>query len=251
MKRLLLAVITLSAFCVKAEESAQTAQPTEVATARPVEFYVGVSVGHDRMITKRTEKLKNLSEFFFLNNKTQTANGISGKIIAGFLWRVPNTAFVLSPEIYIGQGSAQVTTQKTVFDRDSDQNTKLHSSFKQSSTMGFVLRAGFYLTGDNNFLYGLIGADRSKFENRLTLSSTGALGHTSFFEKRSEFLKSTFFGVGFERKFNTFKVGIDCRYMPYSNWNNYSKHVPITDDILSVRLKPKVVSTSLTFCYLF
>ena len=254
MKRLLLAVITLSAFCVKAEESAQTAQPTEVATARPVEFYVGVSVGHDRMTAKRTEDLLTGlgTQLYFSKNKTQRTDGVSGKAIAGFLWTAPNTQFALSPEVYIGHGSGQITLQETAHDPAAPANKGYQSTFKQSLTLGIVLRAGFYLTGDNNFLYGLIGIDRSKFENKFTMSSNDLLNPvTTFFEKRSKFLKSTIFGIGFERKFNTFKVGIDSRYMPYSEWNNYSKTVATSNDKITVRFRPKIFSTSLTFAYIF
>ncbi len=180
MKRLLLAVITLSALCAKAEESAQTAQPTEVATARPVEFYVGVSVGHDRMTAKRTEDLLTGlgTQLYFSKNKTQRTDGVSGKAIAGFLWTAPNTQFALSPEVYIGHGSGQITLQETAHDPAAPANKGYQSTFKQSLTLGIVLRAGFYLTGDNNFIYGLVGIDRSKFENKFMLSSTdiGGLG---------------------------------------------------------------------------
>jgi opacity protein-like surface antigen len=257
MKRLLLAIIALSALCAKAEESAQTAQPTETATASPVEFYVGVSVGHDRMTAKRTEQVVTGTFNTFLsfsNNKTQRANAVNGKVIAGFLWTIPNTQFVLSPEVYIGQGSAQVTLQESKFDNAPAPAAEksYQSTFKQGLTIGAVLRAGFYLTDDNNLFYGLVGMGRSKFENKFTFTSGNVGGPIpTLFEKRSKFLGSTIFGGGFERKFNTFKVGLDCRYASYSAWGNYSKTALVSEDTLSIRFKPKIVSTSLTFCYLF
>ncbi len=245
MKRLLLAVITLSTLCVKAGKSAESTTP---------QFYAGVSVGHDHMTAKRTEKVVTTvgTQLSFSNNKTQKTNGVNGKVIAGFLWRVPNTQFVLSPEVYIGHGSGQITLQESGHDLITVSDRSYQSTFKQSLALGIVLRAGFYLTGDNNFLYGLIGIDRSKFENKFTLSSTDLLVPIpTFFEKRSKFLKSTIFGIGFERKFNTFKVGIDSRYMPYSEWNNYSKTVATSNDKITVRFRPKIFSTSLTFAYIF
>ena len=248
MRRFLLAIIALSALCVKAGKSAESTTP---------QFYVGVSVGHDRMTAKRTEDLLTGAgtQLYFSKNKTQRTNGVSGKVIAGFLWTVPNTQFVLSPEVYIGHGSGQITLQESTHDPVGlgDTDKGYQSTFKQRLTMGLVLRAGFYLMDDNNFLYGLIGIDRSKFENKFTLSS-GDIGINpvpNVFEKHSKNLKSKFFGVGFERKFNSFKVGIDCRYMPYSAWKNYSKTAPVSDDKISIQFKPKVVSTSLTFGYLF
>ena len=257
MIRFLLAIIALSALCVNAEESAQTAEATkstEVATARPVEFYVGVSVGHDRMTAKRTEQVVTITNVHlpFSTNKTQTRNGMNGKVIAGFLWTVPNTAFVLSPEIYIGQGSS-LTLKESALDEAANVMKTYKSTFKQSLAIGAVLRAGFYLTGDNNFLYGLVGIDRSKFENKFMLSSTdvGGLAIPTLIEKRSKHLKSSVFGAGFEKKINSFKVGIDCRYASYSAWSNYSKKALVSRDILSISFKPKIVSTSLTFCYLF
>jgi hypothetical protein len=245
MRRFLLAIIALSALCVKAGKSAESTTP---------QFYAGVSIGHDRMTAKRTEDLRTVigTQMYFANNKTQRTNGVSGKAIAGFLWMVPNTPFVLSPEVYIGHGSGQITLQESGHDPLAPANRGYQSTFKQSLTLGIALRAGFYLTGDNNFLYGLIGIDRSKFENKFTLSSNDLLNPvTTFFEKRSKFLKSTIFGIGFERKFNTFKVGIDSRYMPYSEWNNYSKTVATSNDKITVRFRPKIFSTSLTFAYIF
>ena len=260
MRRFLLAIIALSALCVNAEESAQTAEATkstEVATALPVEFYVGVSVGHDRMTAKRTEQVVTGTFDTFLsfsNNKTQRANAVNGKVIAGFLWTIPNTQFVLSPEVYIGQGSAQVTLQESKFDNVQEHAAEksYKSTFKQGLTIGAVLRAGFYLTDDNNLFYGLVGMGRSKFENKFTFTSGNVGGPIpTLFEKRSKFLGSTIFGGGFERKFNTFNVGFDCRYASYSAWGNYSKTALVSEDTLSIRFKPKIVSTSLTFCYLF
>ncbi len=257
MKRLLLAVITLSTLCVNAGKSAQTAEATkstEVATARPVEFYVGVSVGHDRMTAKRTEQVVTITGVHlpFFTNKTQTRNGMNGKVIAGFLWTVPNTAFVLSPEIYIGRGSILTLKESAFAEADNAMKT-YKSTLKQSLAVGAVLRSGFYLTGDNNFLYGLVGIDRSKFENKFMLSSTEMHGVAipTLVEKRRKFFNSPVFGVGFERKFNAFKVGIDCRCTSYSGWGNYSKKILVSDDTLSISLKPKITSTSLTFCYLF
>ena len=257
MRRFLLAIIALSALCVNAGKSAQTAEATkstEVATARPVEFYVGVSVGHDRMTAKRTEQVVTAlnAHLPFSTNKTQTRNGMNGKVIAGFLWTVPNTAFVLSPEIYIGQGSALTLKESAFAEADNAMKT-YKSTLKQSLAVGAVLRAGFYLTGDNNFLYGLVGIDRSKFENKFMLSSTEMHGEAvpTLVEKRRKFFNSPVFGIGFERKFNAFKVGIDCRYTSYSAWGNYSKKILVSEDTLSISLKPKITSTSLTFCFLF
>lgn len=263
MRRFLLAIIALSALCVKAEESGKSAaetkeaaeavQSTETATASPVEFYVGVSVGHDRMTAKRTEKTTTNDEtLFFSNKKTQSSNSINGKLITGFLWTIPNTAFVLSPEIYIGQGNAQVTEQEKATEPTAPQDVSLHSSYKQKTIMGIILRIGAYLTNkQNDFLYVLLGAEKSKFENKFTYSSAGALGKDTLFEKRNKFLKSPVYGVGFEHKFDRFKIGIDCRYTNYSSWNNYSIEAPVTNDELKKDFKPKIVTTSLTFCYLF
>jgi hypothetical protein len=137
MKRLLLAVITLSALCAKVEESAQTAEATkstEVATALPVEFYAGVSVGHDRMMAKRTEHTTTNGELlFFSKKKSQSSNSINGKLITGFLWTIPNSAFALSPEIYVGQGNAQVTEQEKATEPTAPQDVSLHSSYKQKT----------------------------------------------------------------------------------------------------------------------
>lgn len=253
MQRFLIAVAILITFTIKADEPAP-------ASIRP-EFYIGVSVGHDRLSGKRNEDLltHDRVQLFFSNDKTQRTNAVSGKLITGFLWTIPNTAFVLSPEIYIGLGSGQITLQATGTardpdgDPDGDTTKNYQSTFKQTLTIGIVLRAGFYLTGNNNFLYGLIGIGKSKFQNTFTLTSTnvGNVPAPALVEKRTKSLKSPVFGVGFEKKFTTFKVGIDCRYMPYATWGNYSKEVPISEDKITIRFKPKVISTSLTFSYLF
>lgn len=261
MRRFLLAIITLSALCVTAEEcaksaaetkeSAEAAQSTE--TSCGPQFYVGVSVGHDRMTAKRTEQSTTNGEtLFFSNKKAQSSNSINGKLITGFLWSIPNTAFVLSPEIYVGQGSAQVTEQEKATEPTGPQDVSLHSSYKQKTIMGIILRIGAYLTNkQNDFLYVLLGAEKSKFENKFTYSSTGAIGRDTLFKKRNKFLKSPVYGAGFEHKFDRFKIGIDCRYTNYSSWNNYSVEAPVTGDELKKDFKPRIVTTSLTFCYLF
>jgi hypothetical protein len=248
MRRFLLAIIALSALCVNAGKSAESTTP---------QFYAGVSIGHDRMTAKRTEELLagTGQRLFFSNNKTQRTNGVTGKVIAGFLWTVPNTQFVLSPEMYIGHGSGQITLQghKSIQDLGGIIEKDYQSTFKQSLAMGLLLRAGFYLSGDNNFLYALTGIDCSKFENKFMLASSfvNLIPVPTLFEKRSKFLKSTFFGMGIERKINKFKVGIDCRYMPYSAWGNYSRVAVESNDKITVRFKPKIISTTLTFCYIF
>ena len=290
MRRFLLAIIALSALCVNAEESGKSAaetkeaaeavqptetataspaeepgksaaenkeaaeavQSTEVATASPVEFYVGVSVGHDRMTAKRTENVvTGTGAKVSFSDNTQTAIATTGKAIAGFLWTLPNTPFVLSPEIYIGSSGAQLTLQESVHEPALPADKIYQSTFKQRLTMGLVLRAGFYLTDYNNFLYGLIGKDRSKFENQFKLNSTDPVDIIpTLSEKNSQYLKSTVFGVGFERKFNSFKLGIEHRHASYSAWNS-SKTALVSLDKLSMKFKPKIASTSLTFCYLF
>ena len=245
MKRLLLAVITLSALCVKAEESAKSA-------AAP-QFYVGVSMGHDHITAKRTEKTTTNHELIFLSNKTtQSSSDISGKLITGFLWIIPNTSFVLSPEIYIGQGRAKVTELENATEPTGPQYLSLHTSYKQKTIMGIILRMGSYLTNkENDFLYVLFGAEKSKFENKFTYSSAGNLGRDTLFKKRNKFLKSPVYGTGFEHKFDRFKIGIDCRYTNYSSWNNYSIEAPVTGDLLKKDFKPRIITTSLTFSYLF
>lgn len=245
MKQLLLTVFFIWTFSVVGAEPKSQC---------PVEFYAGVSVGWDHFIAKQTEQLTTRNEqLFFSNNKTQRANGINGKIIAGFLWTVPTTAFVLSPEIYIGRSSAEVTLQKGIINA-ADEQKGFQRTFKQSLAIGAVLRAGFYLTDkQNDLLYILCGIDHSQFENKFTLFSTDVAGDVvpPLFEKRKKTLKSTIIGFGFEKKFNRLKIGIDLRYMPYSAWDKYAKTALISEDVISIRFKPKVISTSLTFCYLF
>ncbi len=247
MKKLLLKILPVCLF------SLIGAEPTQAH-----EFYVGVAMGYDRLVAKRTEEL--LTQYgirlFFSKNKTQTANGLSGKLLTGFLLNIPNTAFAVGPEAYFGHGSGQMTLQESQCDNNpggsSDKNYQ--STFKQSLTMGLVLRAGFYLNTTNDFLYVLAGIGCSKFENKFMLTSVetgGGLRTPPLVEKRSKFLKSPIFGVGFEKKFNRIKVGIDCRYMPYSAWGNYSRKAPVSDDTISIRFRPKIISTSLTFCYIF
>ena len=189
-----------------------------------------------------------------MSNKSQAANGINGKVIAGFLWTVPNTAFVLSPEVYLGQGSAQITLQESAYDPDAGGSTKgLQSTLKQNITMGFILRTGFYLADrQNNLLYVLFGVDQSKFENKFTLSSTDLAGPVpTLFEKRSKMLKGPVIGFGFEKKLNKLKIGIDLRYTRYSEWGKYSQEVPVSGDRFSVKIRPTIITTTLTFCYLF
>jgi len=149
MRRFLLAIIALSALCVKAGKSAESTTP---------QFYAGVSIGHDRMTAKRTEKVVTSvgTQLSFSNNSTQRTNGVNGKVIAGFLWTIPNTQCVLSPEVYIGHGSGQITLQESGHDLITVSDRSYQSTFKQSLTLGIALRAGFYLTGDNNFLYGTL-----------------------------------------------------------------------------------------------
>ncbi|MCX7343095.1 MAG: hypothetical protein NT128_02995 [Proteobacteria bacterium] len=193
------------------------------------------------------------NKYFAFSKKSQVANGITGKVVTGFLWTIPNTSFVLSPEIYLGQGSAEITKKGSAHDPDIPADKEFQSTLRQRLTMGFVLRAGYYLTDNqNNLFYLLVGIDQSKFENKFTLSSSDVGGPVpSLFEKRSKILRSPIFGFGFERKFNKFKIGIDLRYMNYNAWGKYSQKVNVSNDIISIKFKPRIISTTLNFCYLF
>ncbi len=251
MQKILLIILSAVAFSIAAEES-----KTDKTTDKAIEFYAGISLGWDHLIAKRQEQLVTHQNriLTFSDNKSQTGNGLTGKIVAGFLWTVPNTAFVLSPEIYLGQGNAEITKKESAHDPDEPADKEFQSTLRQRLTMGFILRAGFYLTNrENNFLYALVGIDQSKFENKFILSSTqvGATEVPTLFEKRSKYLRSPVIGLGFERKFNKFKVGIDVRYMNYAAWGKYAKKAAVSNDLVSVKFKPKVISTALTFCYLF
>lgn len=251
MKKLLIAILCIAMFHIYAED-----RHAKSSSEKTVEFYAGISLGWDHMVAKRTEQILTQGPpsllLYFSDNKSQTANGLSGKIITGFFWNIPNTTFALSPEIYIGQGSAEMTKRESVYD-PTPATKELQSTLRQRLSMGFVMRAGIYLTNcRNNFLHILIGIDQSKFENKFVLTNTDALGNTPpLFEKRSKFLRSSIIGIGFERKFNKFKLGIDIRYLNYSAWDKYSAKAAGTHDVISITLKPKIISTTLNICYLF
>lgn len=225
--------------------------------APAVQFYAGVSAGYDRMIAKRTEKLEagTGTKLSFSDNKTQTGNGFNGKLLGGFLWNIADTPFAIGPEVYTGYGSAEVTLQEEVYDSDplALAHKNYQSTFKQTFTTGISCRAGFYLTKNNNFLYIVGGIGYSKFENKFTLSSSNIGGAyvPTLIEKQSKFLKSPIFGLGFERKLNRIKIGIDLHYIPHSAWDNYSRTMSLSDDKISIRFKPKIITTNLTLCYLF
>lgn len=221
-----------------------------------VQFYAGVSAGYDRMMAKRTEKLETGTGTLlsFSDNKTKTANGFTGKLIGGFLWNITGSSFAIGPEAYVGYGSAEMTLQESGHDPLGGPADKSYqSNFKQTFSAGAILRAGFYLTENNNFLYVLGGINRSKFENKFTLSSTDVAGIPipTLFTKSSKFLKGSIIGLGYERKIKNIKVGIDLYYTTYSRWKNYSQTAAISNDKISLQFKPKIITTALTVCYLF
>lgn len=251
MQKIWLIILSTLVFSIAAEES-----KTDQTSDKAIEFYAGISLGWDHLVAKRNEELvagvTNTNLIF--SNRSQTANGLNGKIILGLLWNIPNTNFVLSPEIYIGQGNAQITRTESMHDPIGNTDKTLQSSLKQGLSMGVILRTGFYLTNSqNNLVYLLIGIDQTKFENRFTLSSTpffaGYIPPVS--EKRSKFLRSPVIGIGFERKFCRFKVGVDLRYLNYSAWDKYSIQCPVSNDRLYIKFKPRIFSTALNICYLF
>ncbi len=255
MLRILLTVAFIGLFPITAEVQKQGQEHAQ-NSEKEIEFYAGISVGWDCLIAKRTEQLVTNTNrnLYFSDNKSQTANGLSGKFITGMLWNIPNTRFVLSPEIYVGQGNAEITLQESAHDPDILGDKGLESTTKQRLTFGIILRAGFYLMNcQHNLLYVLAGFDQSKFENKFALSTPDVGGHTvpTLFESRSKFLQSPVIGFGFEKKFNKFKVGIDIRYMNYSAWGNYTKKAIVSDDVISIKFKPQIISTTLNICYLF
>ncbi|MEI6627891.1 MAG: hypothetical protein WCN27_00575 [Alphaproteobacteria bacterium] len=250
MQKIWLIILSTLVFSITAEES-----KTEQTSDNSIEFYAGISLGWDHLIAKRNEQVVTTqgNNRIFSDNKPQTANGVTGKVVTGFFWNIPNSSFALSPEIYLGQGSVEITKKESIYDPVQNATKELQSTLRQRLTMGVILRAGYYLTNNqNNFLYVLIGADQSKFENKFVLTSTDPLGgNHPLFEKRSKYLRSPVIGFGFERKFNKFKVGIDIRYMNYEAWGKYSQKAPDTSDVISIKFKPRIISTALTVCYFF
>lgn len=252
MQKIWLIILSTLVFSIAAEES-----KTDQTSDKAIEFYAGISLGWDHMVAKRNEELvtRNNIHHTFSDNKSQTTNGITGKVVTGFFWNIPNSSFALSPEIYLGQGSAEITKKEDAHDTFGGvaSTKELQSTLRQRLTMGVILRAGYYLTNNqNNFLYVLVGVDQSKFENKFVSTSTDIVGGDHpLFEKRSKFLRSPVIGLGFERKFNKFKVGIDIRYMNYEAWGKYSQKSRDTHDVISIKFKPRIISTSLTVCYFF
>ena len=250
MKRILTALLVLSFPVVGKENPPGTISPYPT-------FYVGIAGSLDHLSGKRTEQLTTGADTFlsFSNGGSLSTNGVNAKGLLGFLWTIPSSRFVLSPEIYLGQGNVETTLQKSDEDPAIPANKGLQSSFKRNLTMGFVGRFGFYLSDcQNNLAYLLFGIDKSRFQNSFSLSSgNDALGNNvpPLFEKRSKWLKGRIIGLGFERKFNNFKLGIDVRYTFYSSWGGYSRKAAVSDDVISIQFNPKIISTSLTFCYLF
>jgi len=221
-------------------------------------FYAGIAGSLDHLNGKRTEQLTGGGTntlISFSDNRSLSANGFNAQGLAGFLWTIPASRFVLSPEIYLGQGSVEATLQESGVDPAIPSGKGLQSSLKRNFTMGFVTRFGFYLSGcQNNLAYLLVGLDQSRFQNTFALSSGPDAGGNqvpTLFEKRSKWLSGRIIGLGFERKFNHFKLGVDVRYTFYSSWGGYSRQAAISDDVISIQFKPRIISTSLTFCYLF
>ena len=263
VKKFFVVVLVLTIFCTNllAQQQAEAVPSNGVSSAeqsdgKTVEWYLGGSIGWDYLMVKRTEQLTTVDnhQFSFSQNKSRSANGIAGKAIVGFLWTIPDTAFVLSPEVYWGRINTQITVQESTYDTINNASKQLQSTLRHIRSMGLVLRGGFYLSNrQNDFLYVLIGFDKSQFENKYTFSSTDylTLAVPSTVIKQRKWSNAPVFGFGFERKFNAFKVGIDLRYIAYPNWRQVSQKNSISSDQLALRYKPRVITTSLTFCYMF
>ena len=253
----LIATLMLGHLCMS-DVHAQTAyQPA----LKGFQFYVGLSGSGEQMSGRRSESFneENLllgsparTQTVYTNNLRMLEKNAVVSLMTGFLWKIPTLPLLIGPEIYAGRGNALSAVKDVRLDPFVGGENRLYSTdFQRKSFYGILMRVGYQFC--EKYLVSLsLGIDRSQFSIERSLHYDGTVPATLI--KRTPWLNGVVLGVGLERIFNQFIVGLDCRMIQYRKYNsvdNVDVAAGVTPAFLNFSVQPKITMVSLRVSYRF
>lgn len=237
--------------------------PTPVAAKNSFsipQFYAGLSGGFENFTGHRSEKLISTaplaseSHTFSDNKKFFSRADIALSAIAGFLWRIPNLPLSIGPEIYLGQGTGKDTVKSTYSDNLAGEGRTYTADFKRKLFYGILVRTGWNFWQDY-FGYLSLGLDFSQFRtDREMITRTNFNPPNVNTLRQTKKLTGFVAGIGVEKRFGSFCVGMDFKRIAYKQQNFFDILKPdpgISPNQLAFSAKPRIYSLSLRFSYFF
>ncbi len=169
--------------------------------------YIGASVNYEHMNGHRSDGLRTAlgNSALYVNDGRISDDAIGFDVYMGYLYRMPETNIVLGIEPFVAIKGNDDTSSG--FIEDFRQEAKI----KRKCSAGLLLRCG-YVIADNWLVYGIVGPDWGRFtyhQNELT-EDTSSPTLTS-----SKWLKGIRYGLGIEKEFEYFRLGIQATMTNY------------------------------------
>jgi len=220
----------------------------------PVVWYAGMVGGIERMTGRRSESLTET----IANVPTVTTYGIDHRMlenngnlsfVGGFLIGPYSESIRIGPEFFFGRGNALSNVSDTRLDPAGAINRFYSTDFQRKFFYGGLVRIG-YLFCEKYFLSLSIGIDRSQFRTKRIFALDP--NFVANVIDRTKGFNGFLFGVGFEKLFKNFIIGIDFKLIQYRRQSNDDSlvitNIPASSN-LSIR--PVMYTTGIRLCYRF
>lgn len=246
-------------FCVQGFVGSAHAETSPPRVSKPVQFYLGVAGGVERMSGRRSESLNEESAAaagvrvisVYSDNRRMTENNPSLSGMAGFVWKLPSVPVMMGPEVFLGRGTTLSSLKDTRLDT-TPENRFYMTDFQRKTFYGALVRLGFQFC-QTYFTYLSVGVDRAQFSiTRAIANDQGNVPTTR--AQYTKWFNGFLLGVGFEKTIASLKVGIDLRMVNYrkrSFGDSMNVAPGIAPALLSFSARPVVYSAGLRISYLF
>lgn len=250
--------VMLGALCSQGLVGQAYADASSGHHCKPVQFYAGLAGGIERLSGKRNESANEDAgggariTTIFTDGKSMNENNVAVSLLTGFLWKPSNHPIVLGPEIFFGRGNTTSTVNDDRFDAASNAFRHYSTTLQRKLFYGALVRAGYQFCG-NYLVYLSLGFDRGQFA-RTTVLAADPANITTTSAKNTKWLNGLLFGLGFEKRIDSFVVGLDLRAVRYGKYNAQDSVLVapgVGPGTLSCNAKPRIYFGTLRICYQF
>ena len=222
----------------------------------PSIYYAGMVGGFERLTGRRTESLKEtvagatVTTSYSLNRRILENSGTIS-FIGGMMWRLNPLPIYMGPEFYVGRGSALSSLVDTRPDSTTTNSRVYSTDFQRKLFFGGQLRAGFFFC--KNYLASFsIGIDRSFFLTKRILAFDARAAVQPVLVNRTKGFNGLLFGLGLEKHWNHFLVGIDVKLIRFrSQTNDVSLPIATSPAVSNFTARPVLYSIGLRLGYKF
>ncbi|MBM3632126.1 MAG: hypothetical protein FJX03_00235 [Alphaproteobacteria bacterium] len=222
----------------------------------PSIYYVGMVGGIERLTGRRTEGLTEtvaggkVTTSYSLNRRILENSG-TVSFMGGMMWRLNPLPIYMGPEFYVGRGSALSSLVDTRPDSTTTNSRVYSTDFQRKLFFGGQLRTGFFFC--KNYLASFsFGIDRSFFLTKRVLAFDARAAVSPTLVNRTKGFNGLLFGLGLEKHWNHFLVGLDVKLIRFrSQTNDVSLPIATSPAVSNFTVRPVLYSIGLRMGYKF